>query len=261
MAIPDHWIKLLKEQKDEEWNLGHLWNVVTDRLPKVKTIAYCESHDQALVGDQTIAFRLMESEIYFKMNRKDHSVVIDRGMALHKMIRLFTITLGGQAWLNFMGNEFGHPDWIDFPREGNQWSYHYARRQWSLVENKELRYHFLGTFDKVMLKFVKAHSLLSESYATQLYVDEPNKTIIYERNGLVFVFNFHVSGSLPDYSFPVPDPGDYRIILNTDNLCFGGHGRVDETTLYPTQWDEGGQVHRLMIYNVNRTALVFRRSS
>ena len=123
MALPDHWIKLLKEQGDEQWDLNHLWHLLNDRMPGVKTVAYCESHDQALVGDQTIAFRLMQSEIYFKMSIHDQSIVIDRGMALHKMIRLMTITLGGQAWLNFMGNEFGHPDWIDFPREGNNWSY------------------------------------------------------------------------------------------------------------------------------------------
>ena len=259
MAMPDHWIRLLKEHNDEEWDLGGIWHVLNDRLPSVKTIAYCESHDQALVGDQTIAFRLMQSEIYFKMNIRDESVVIDRGMALHKMIRLITISLGGNAWLNFMGNEFGHPDWIDFPREGNNWSYHYARRQWSLIQNKELRYHFLGTFDKMMLRLVTTHRLLSGGYGRQLNIDNLNKTIVYERNGLIFVFNFHVSRSIPDYSFQVPEPGDYRIILSTDNPCFGGLGRVDESGLFITQFDSEVKAHSLMIYNVNRTALVFQK--
>ncbi len=259
MAMPDHWIKLLKEQTDEEWDLGAIWHTLNDRLPGVRTVAYCESHDQALVGDQTIAFRLMQSEIYFKMNIRDQSVVIDRGMALHKMIRLITITLGGNAWLNFMGNEFGHPDWIDFPREGNGWSYHYARRQWSLIQNKELRYHFLGAFDRAMLKLVKKHHLLSDTYGTQLNVDYANKTIVYERNGLIFLFNFHVSNSIPGYTFRVPEPGDYRIILSTDNAGFGGLGRVDEAVTYITMYDETTGNHFLTVYNVNRAAMVFRR--
>lgn len=259
MAIPDHWIKLLKEQGDEQWDLNHLWHLLNDRMPGVKTVAYCESHDQALVGDQTIAFRLMQSEIYFKMSVHDQSIVIDRGMALHKMIRLMTITLGGQAWLNFMGNEFGHPDWIDFPREGNNWSYQYARRQWSLIQNKQLRYHFLGAFDKMMLKLVREFHLLSDGYGYLLAIDDENKTIAYERNGLVFVFNFHVTRSVPGYSFRVNEPGDYRIILNTDHPSFGGQGRVDEEMTYTTQYDEQGPSHNLMIYNINRTALVFQK--
>jgi len=201
----------------------------------------------------------MQSEIYFKMSIHDQSIVIDRGMALHKMIRLMTITLGGQAWLNFMGNEFGHPDWIDFPREGNNWSYQYARRQWSLIQNKQLRYHFLGAFDKMMLKLVREFHLLSDGYGYLLAIDDENKTIAYERNGLVFVFNFHVTRSVPGYSIRVNEPGDYRIILNTDHPSFGGQGRVDEELTYTTQYDEQGPSHNLMIYNINRTALVFQK--
>jgi 1,4-alpha-glucan branching enzyme len=236
-----------------------MWNVMTNRLPDVKTIAYCESHDQALVGDQTIAFRLMQAEIYFHMHKEDNDLVVDRGMALHKMIRLFTITLGGQAYLNFMGNEFGHPDWIDFPREGNNWSYHYARRMWSLVENKNLKYHFLGAFDKSMLKLVSENNLLFSDWAKQLNMDDANKTIVFERNGLIFIFNFHISHSIPDYQFVVPEPGDYKIILNTDNSAFGGHGRIDESTVFMTRHSKEDQLHRLKIYSTNRTAVVLKR--
>ena len=152
MAIPDFWIKELKEVPDEEWNIWEMWDVMTNRLPEVKTVAYAESHDQALVGDKTLAFRLMDKEMYYHMDRASESIVIDRGMALHKMIRLMTISTGGQAYLNFMGNEFGHPEWIDFPREGNGWSYAHARRQWSLAKNGFLRYSWLGDFDKAMIK-------------------------------------------------------------------------------------------------------------
>lgn len=259
MGIPDYWIKILKEKKDEEWNPNEMYMVMTNRLSDVKTIAYCESHDQALVGDQTIAFRLMQSRIYFHMQKSDSDIIVDRGIALHKMIRLFTISLGGQAYLNFMGNEFGHPDWIDFPREGNNWSYQYARRMWSLVENMELKYHFLGAFDKAMLNLIKKFHVMSSGFGKILNVDDLNKTIVFERSNLVFIFNFHISHSIPDYEFPVTDPGDYRIVLNTDNPEFGGHGRIDDETLFISRYNAENSTHSLKIYNTNRTALVLSR--
>ncbi|MEI6455831.1 MAG: alpha-amylase family glycosyl hydrolase [bacterium] len=259
MAEPDFWIKTLKEEKDEAWDMGAFWHIMTNRLADVKTVAYCESHDQALVGDQTIAFRLMQSEIYFKMSRKDQSLVIDRGIALHKMIRLFTMTLGGQAYLNFMGNEFGHPDWIDFPREGNNWSFQYARRQWSLMQNNDLRYRFLYAFDKSMLRLAKEWKLFHVPYGNLLNMDQANKTIIFERCKLIFIFNFDVSASIPGYMFNVPEPGDYRIILNSDSTEFGGHGRIDEKLIYTTLYNQEDATHRLMVYNTSRTALVLMR--
>lgn len=261
MAIPDYWIKVLKEQKDEEWNLQDIWNLMSNRLPGVNTVAYCESHDQALVGDQTIAFRLMQAEIYFKMSKHDESLVVDRGMALHKMIRLITISAGGQAYLNFMGNEFGHPDWIDFPREGNNWSFHYARRQWSLIENPDLKYKLLYQFDHDMLTMVKNHHLFEVGYGDLLNLDSENKTLVFKRKELIFVFNFHISASIADYRFNVPEPGDYQIILNSDSPVYGGHQRVDDTLIYTTIHDETTGSHMLSIYNPNRTALVFKKIS
>lgn len=256
MGIPDYWIRLLKEKKDEEWDIRAMWHTLNNRGPDVKTVAYCESHDQALVGDQTIAFRLMQSEIYFHMSKYDENIAIDRGIALHKMIRLITIALGGQAYLNFMGNEFGHPDWIDFPREGNNWSYHYARRQWSLMEDPHLKYRFLAAFDRSMLKMIKEYRVLETGFGTELNMDETNKTIIFERNKLIFVFNFHTDHSIPDYKFMVPEPGDYRIILNSDDPEFGGHARIDEKSIFISRLDEDKKIHMISIYNTNRTALV-----
>ncbi len=259
MAIPDYWIKVLKEKKDEEWNIEELWSLMNNRLPDVKTIAYCESHDQALVGDQTIAFRLMQSEIYFKMNKRDESLGVDRAIALHKLIRLITISSGGQAYLNFMGNEFGHPDWIDFPREGNNWSFHYARRQWTLIENPDLKFRYLALFDHDMIALVKQRHLFDEGYGELLNMDGENQTLIFTRRGLVFAFNFHVTNSVPDYRFIVPEPGDYRIILNSDNPKYGGHNRIIENQTYTTIYNEEYKTHQLIIYNPNRTALVFER--
>lgn len=260
MGIPDYWIKILKERKDEEWSAAEIWSVLTSRIPGVGTIAYAESHDQALVGDKTIAFWLMDKEMYFHMHRDDQDLVIARGIALHKLIRFITITLGGESYLNFMGNEFGHPEWIDFPREGNNWSYWYARRQWSLADNPDLKYQFLLNFDKAMIQIIKEHNVLAGGYGTQLNLDEGNKTLIFEKSGLIFLFNFHPSNSVPDYRFYVPDSGTYKIILNSDSWQFGGHGRIDETLDYYTLFDEQAGRHYLSVYNINRAALVLKKA-
>ncbi|MBW6460321.1 MAG: alpha amylase C-terminal domain-containing protein [Bacteroidales bacterium] len=257
MGIPDFWIRLLKEYRDEDWNIHEVWHVLNDRLPHVKTVAYAESHDQALVGDKTLAFWLMDKEMYFHMQKDDPDLVIGRGMALHKMIRLFTIALGGQAYMTFMGNEFGHPEWIDFPREGNNWSYKYARRQWSLVDDPNLKYHYLAAFDREMIRVIQEHQVMTSLFANQLNMDEVNKTIVFERKNLIFVFNFHPANSIPDYVIPVPQPGEYRIILNSDDIAFGGHGRIDNAIPCFTKDIDGKNY--LSLYNTNRTALVLER--
>ncbi|MDY0344154.1 MAG: alpha-amylase family glycosyl hydrolase [Lentimicrobium sp.] len=261
MGIPDFWIKLLKEYRDEDWNLEEMWAVMTNRLPGVKTIAYAESHDQAMVGDKTLAFWLMDKEMYWHMGVDDTNIVVERGIALHKMIRLFTIALGGQAYLNFMGNEFGHPEWIDFPREGNDWSFHYSRRQWSLVNDETLKYKFLNNFDKKMIETIKTYQVLDDEFANQLFVDEHNKTIAFSRGKLIFVFNFHPFNSIFDYRFPVPVSGDYQLVINTDGPNFGGQGRIDEQMVYSTFLNNETERPELRIYNTNRTAQVFTLTS
>lgn len=257
MGIPDFWIKLLKEQRDEDWNIYEMWQVLNDRLPYVKTVCYAESHDQALVGDKTIAFRLMDKEMYWHMHKDDPDLIIERGMALHKMIRMFTISLGGQAYMNFMGNEFGHPEWIDFPREGNEWSYKYCRRQWSLVDNPELKYQYLSNFDRAMLSLIRENHIMRSLFARQMNMDEANKTIVFERNNLVFLFNFHPFNSIPNYRFRVPKAGAYKIILNSDDVEYGGHGRIDTSIEYKSQRIDGS--HFVRVYATNRTCLVFKR--
>ena len=260
MGIPDFWIKYLKDLRDEDWNIFEMWNVLNDRLPYVKTVAYCESHDQALVGDKTLAFRLMDKEMYFSMRNSDHNPVIDRGIALHKMIRLFSISLGGQAWLNFMGNEYGHPEWIDFPRQGNGWSYKYARRQWSLVDDKTLKYHFLADFDREMIKIMAEYRIMSSGYARQLNMDEANKCIIFERGGLLFLFNFHHQRSISDYSFIIPGDGRFQILLNSDSKLFGGHGRIDDHTVHNALFDKENNCYRLQVYLPCRSALILQKT-
>jgi len=260
MGIPDYWIKLLKHTPDENWDIYQIWEVLNNRRYKEKTIAYAESHDQALVGDKTLAFWLMDKEMYWHMSANDDNVVIDRGISLLKLIRLLTASLGGEGYLNFIGNEFGHPEWIDFPREGNDWSYKYARRQWSLVDNEELKYKYLNDFDTAMVHLLSETNILSARPGQQLNMDTENKIIIFERNNILFLFNFNVSKSIADYSFNVPLPGKYKIVLNSDDPSFGGHGRVDDKAIYPTKETINGK-HQLQIYLTNRTALVLKKTT
>ena len=255
MGIPDFWIKYLKEKSDEAWNIHELWSVMTNRRFKERTVAYAESHDQAIVGDKTLAFWLMDKEMYYHMQVDDQNLVIDRGIALHKMIRLFTAVLGGEAYLNFIGNEFGHPEWIDFPREGNNWSYKYARRQWSLVDDENLKYKYLLKFDKRMISILRDHNILSSLPARQINMDSVNNVIIFERNNLLFAFNFHRETSITDYKFPSIGKGKYNIIFSTDEAELGGFSRIDTTV------DHFTLEHDLLsIYLPSRTALVMKKS-
>lgn len=257
MGIPDNWIKWLKHKQDEEWSMQEIWNVLGNRRYGEKTVAYAESHDQAMVGDKTLAFWLMDKEMYWHMAKEDDNLIIDRGIALHKMIRLVTASAGGEAYLNFIGNEFGHPEWMDFPREGNNWSYKYARRQWSLVDNKELKYHYLHDFEKEMLDILKSENILQAAPANLLNIDETNKVLIFGRANLIFVFNFHPNNSVPDYEFWVPKAGKFHYLLNSDAAKFGGHERIDQSTIHESFKKEGGDF--IKIYCVNRAALVLKR--
>lgn len=257
MGVPDYWIKLLKEKRDEEWNLGELFHTLLNRRHDEKHIGYAESHDQAMVGDKTLAFRMMDQEMYWHMDKAGSTPVIDRGIALHKLIRLLTFSLAGEGYLNFMGNEFGHPDWIDFPREGNAWSMKYARRQWSLVDNPELRYAGLNAFDQEMQALDERFHLLEDPLIELLMLHEENKLLIYRRGPLVFAFNFHPTASYADLRIPVPDPADYRTVLDSDESRFEGFGRVDPQVIHLRQdISDHGRNQSIQIYLPNRSAEV-----
>ncbi len=255
MGLPDYWIKLLKEKKDEEWSVGDIWYTLINRRYGEPNIAYAESHDQALVGDKTIAFRLMDAEMYTHMSCEMPSHIIDRGMALHKLIRLATLAAGGEGWLNFMGNEFGHPEWIDFPREGNGNSYKYCRRQWSLVDNDLLRYRFLNAFDRAMLVLAKRTELLASPPARPLNMDEKNQVMAFERAGLVFVFNWSGTRAIPDYKLPAPAHGEWKVVLDSDASEFGGLDRQDHSVNHYTD-----KTQHLSLYLLPRTVTVLARA-
>ncbi len=258
MGVPDLWIKLLKEQRDEEWDIWKIWHELTSRRRKEKVIGYAESHDQALVGDKTIMFRLCDKDMYWSMERSAQNMVIDRGMALHKMIRLLTMTLAGNGYLNFMGNEFGHPEWIDFPREGNQWSYQHCRRQWSLVDNQNLKYSWLNDFDHAMIQLSKDFGIIDAPKAYNMWTHQQDKIIVYEKANLMFACNFNPTRSFNGYFVPVSTPGSYQAIFSTDDAHFGGQGRVAGDVIYHTVELPDGRCG-FLVYLPSRTATVFRK--
>jgi len=257
MGLPDFWIKMM-QKPDEKWDMNQIWETLNNRQPNVNTVAYVESHDQALVGDKTLAFRLMDKEMYDAMDKASHNLVVDRGIALHKMIRLITISAGGQAYMNFIGNEFGHPEWIDFPRAGNHWSCEYARRKWSLRDNGFLRYHYLADFDKAMLELIRENQILQAGYGKALHMDDLHQTLIFEKGNLIFVFNFHPTNSTPNYPFRLPFSGKFELILNSDDKKFGGFGRIKTQAFY-AQYNSEDEYYYLNIYNVNRTCQVLKK--
>jgi len=261
MGIADQWIRLTKKVSDEDWHLGGIWHELTNRRPHEKSISYAECHDQALVGDKTLIFRLADAAMYAHMDRNDPDLTIDRAMALHKMIRLITLATAGNGYLTFMGNEFGHPEWVDFPREGNNWSYHFARRQWHLADQPDLKYGLLAAFDQGMMELVNTHGVFKDAWAHLVYEHNDDKVLAFARGGLLFVFGFHPTRSFSDYSFPV-SPGNYRLIFDSDEGSFGGHGRLkpdQEHLTLPDGHNPSEPRQRLHLYIPNRTAQVLRK--
>ncbi|HKK61413.1 MAG TPA: alpha amylase C-terminal domain-containing protein [Bacteroidales bacterium] len=258
MGIPDYWIKTIKEQLDENWNMPELFHELTSRRQEEKVISYTESHDQALVGDKTLIFRLIDKEMYWHMDKNSQHLVVDRGIALHKMIRLVTIATASGGYLNFMGNEFGHPEWIDFPREGNSWSYKYARRQWSLADNKSLKYHYLLDFDRAFISFISGSNCM-DHHCVPVKLDNHDNIISFTRGEYLFVFNFHPTESYTGYGIPT-DKGKYRILLCSDDTKYGGFGRVDTKQVYRTHIERSyGLKQKLDLYLPNRTAIVLEK--
>lgn len=261
MNIPDFWIKTLKEKKDEDWHPSAIWWETTNRRSDEKTISYAESHDQALVGDKTIIFWLIDADMYWHMHVNDKNMTVDRGMALHKMIRLVTLSTINGGYLNFMGNEFGHPEWVDFPREGNDWSYKYARRQWSLADNPDLKYHFLERFDQAMLELVSGVRNFQSGVIKKVWDSDADQILAFMRKDLLFVFNFNPKKSFSGYGFLTP-PGEYEVVLNTDSELFGGYGLNDDSMRHFTQYDPLYKKEKkewLKLYIPARSALVLRK--
>ena len=259
MGIPDFWTKQIKSGDPQNWNMWSVWHELTSRRPMEKYVAYAECHDQALVGDKTLIFHLMDKEMYDGMSKflPFPNPTVQHGLALIKLIRLATISLGGEGYLNFMGNEFGHPEWIDFPREGNGWSHHYSRRQWHLVDDTTLHYHELNDFDKAAVGLIKSKKVLSKGEARALFIDDMKKVLVFERAGLVFAINFHPTCSYEGYTIVPEKPGKYRAVLSTDEGLFGGQDRISTDYVYHATRKNG---NAFKIYLPANTAVVLGKT-
>lgn len=263
MNIPDYWIKLIKEQKDEEWKPGDIFWQMTNRRKNERSISYAESHDQALVGDKAIIFRLLDEKMYTHMQANDRDLTVSRGMALHKMIRLITAGTSNGGYLNFMGNEFGHPEWIDFPREGNGWSYKYARRQWHLASDPSLKYQYLEAFEKEMLRTLKMEKNLFGKPVVLLHDSSADQVLAFSRGCFLFVFNFNPTKSFESYRIAAAK-GVYRVVLSTDSLSFGGYAHNDDSIEHATSADDScgdlSSKEWVSLYLPARTAFVLSRA-
>jgi 1,4-alpha-glucan branching enzyme len=257
MGMPDFWVSTMK-LNDYDWDMQRLWHELTTSRPLEKRIAYAESHDQALVGDKTLIFWMADKEMYWHMNKSSENLVIDRAVALHKMVRLITISLGAEGYLNFMGNEFGHPEWIDFPRVGNGWSFKHCRRLWSLADSPFLRYGDLKKFDQAMIHLMTEQGLMGVR-AKQLWLDQKKKVIAYKKKDLIFIYNFHPTESYPDLEIPVHEEASFKVIMDTDEQRFGGFGRISHDIIYktcPLAMDQ--EYTGIKIYLPSRTAMVLK---
>ena len=260
MGVPECWFKLVRDVKDEDWSVGYLWHELTNHRSDEQTINYVESHDQALVGGKTLFFELVDDAIYNAMSRCTENISVERGIALHKLARLATLGTCGCGYLNFMGNEFGHPEWIDFPREGNGFSYKYAQRQWTLRDNRDLSYWCLAEFDEAIMNLMKRHKALDGTAPQRLYVNDHDKILVFERGGLIFAFNFHSINSVSDYSIVVP-PGEYQLLLDSDHEDFGGQGRIESHQNFALMNDmrDAECCNIIKVYLPCRTAMVIKR--
>lgn len=260
MGVPECWFRLVRDIRDEDWSIGYLWHELTNRRADEQTVNYVESHDQALVGGKTFFFQLVDAAIYDAMLRTASNLQTERGVALHKLARLATLATSGHGYLNFMGNEFGHPEWIDFPREGNGFSYHYARRQWGLRDNPDLYYWCLGEFDEAMIGLIRESEALEGTVPRRLFVSDSDKLLVFERGPLIFLFNFHSEASVSDYPVLVP-PGSYRLVLDSDEPRFGGQGRIQSGQTFGllTEMRGNERCSVIKIYLPCRTAMVLER--
>ena len=259
MGMPDFWVKTLKE-RDEDWDVNKLWHELTTTRPNEKRIGYVESHDQALVGDKTLIFRMADKEMYWHMDKNSQNLVIERAVALHKMVRFITISLGCDGYLNFMGNEFGHPEWIDFPREGNGWSFKHCQRLWSLADNHALRYQFLNHFDQAMIHLMSDEGLVGGGEPQSLWLDQQTMILAYRRKDCIFIFNLHPTNSYASFQLPIHETGCYQVILDTDEGRFGGQLRIAHDTIYESgALSEHPGFSGIVIYVPNRTAMVLKK--
>jgi len=217
MGLPDFWAKFIEEGR----TMGQMWHELTNRRHYDKTISYTECHDQCINGDDAFIWRMIKDDMYTHMSVFSDSWKCSRGVALHKLMRFITLGSAGQGWLNFMGNEFGHPEWID--------AEDYAHRQWHLAETTHLKYSKLDAFDRNLLRLVREYPEQFQRGPRFRYIHEEERILAFERGTLLFVFNFHELQAQKHLDLMVT-PGKYTEIFSSDELAYAGHGNLSTRT-------------------------------
>ncbi|CAL5392773.1 unnamed protein product [Camellia sinensis] len=222
LSASEMWSSLLENVPDSDWSMSKIVStLVGNRHSADKMLLYAENHNQSISGGRSFAEILFGETME---HASDKRALLFRGCSLHKMIRLITFTIGGHAYLNFMGNEFGHPKRVEFPMESNNFSFSLANRRWDLLENgvhSELLY-----FDKDMMNMDENERILSRGLPNIHHVNDTTMVTSYSRGPLLFIFNFHPTTSYENYSVGVEEAGEYQVILNTDEKKYGGQALI-----------------------------------
>ena len=130
------------------------------------------------------------------------------------------------------------------------------------MDNPDLDYHFLGDFDREMLKVLKMEKNLPKLPVVEIWHNDGDQVLAYMRGDLVFIFNFSPTRSFTDYGFLVPT-GSYDVVLNTDAKKFGGNGFADDTMTHLTNYDPAyvdDHKEWLKLYIPARSAVVLKKN-
>merc|ERR1712048_30309 len=169
----------------------------------------------------------------FSMGVMENHPLVTRGLSLLKLTKLLVASLGGNANLTWMGNEFGQIDPVDMPRPANGFNEEYSRIKYELADNAELKFKQLEAFEVELNHAAHSFRWLACPKHVVLAQTEEDKVIAYARGGCIFVFNFHPSREHKDYSILVPadviEVDLLRCVLDTNNQRFGGTASTGES--------------------------------
>ena len=247
MGLPDFFESVAKDVMDDGISPSRIWHALVSRRFDERHIGYVESHDQAIVGGQSLIFRLLGPKMYTDMHAETQSHDVHLAVAVVNVAKSIVFFLGGEAWMSFIGNEFGHPDWVEFPTPDNDDCFEYAYRKWYLATDSALMYEKMAAFDRDLMHQRKIAVTWDESYMTAPLLDDNRKLSVFHRDRVVLVCNTTTDVSYEDVWVPVPEQGNYRVILSTEEHRYGGYGRVNENMQYATIAVDGNAYIRLYV--------------
>lgn len=150
-------------------------------------------------------------------------IIVDR-LNLLKTIKVITMVLGGEGYLNFIGNEFNHPEWVEFPSKENEWSFERCRRYWDLISKDHGSYYiFLLNFEKKILKIVSELSFGGRHWLDLLerVPNEENSNLLIVKIGSSLKVVINTSQDLSSYKRSKIDDRKYELILYSGGNEYG----------------------------------------